>query len=310
MPARIRIGTCSFADEALVSTWYPRGIRSGEQRLRYYAEQFDTVEIDSTFYRLPEAHTVAKWAERTPDGFTFHVKAFAPMTRHGVKLEQLPPELREGVEPTARGRVERLPRDVRREVFRLFREALEPMRRAGKLGGVLVQYAPYVVFRPEALAELEWMQEQLPDDELMVEFRHRSWLDDDHRADTLAFLERRRLTNVIVDAPRSEARNLVPTVIAVTSRTAYVRMHGRNARTWNIRGGTAADRFDYLYSEDELREWVQPLRELAADAKKVFVLFNTNSTSPRDGGRVAQGPANAQLLAKILREAEGGRVTR
>ena len=115
-----------------------------------------------------------------------------------------------------------------------------------------MQFPPYVVPRPESYAYLEWAQEQLGGDEMLVEFRHRSWLDDEHRAEVLGFLEERGATIVVVDAPRSEAKNLLPTVVAATSRTAYVRMHGRNAATWNIRGTSAAERFDYLYSEREL----------------------------------------------------------
>ena len=297
--AAVRTGTCSFADEALVKAWYPQGVRNGEERLRYYAERFDTCEIDSTYYRLPEAATVAQWAERVPDGFVFHVKAFAPMTRHPVRLEALPEELRSAVEANARGRVERMPRDARGEVFRLFREAVEPMREAGKLGGILLQLAPYVVFREHSLEYLEWAKEQLPGHDLLVEFRHRSWLDDEHRAETLAFLEERGLTLVVVDAPRTEAKNLIPTVVATTSPTAYVRFHGRNAATWNKRGGGAAERFDYLYEEDEMAEWVEPMRELAGQAEQVYALMNTNSTS--DG--TAQGPENARRLAAALRAA-------
>ena len=141
---------------------------------------------------------------------------------------------------------------------------------------------------------------------MLVEFRHRSWLDDEHRADTLAFLEQHGLTNVIVDAPRSEAKNLIPTVVGLTSSTAYVRLHGRNAETWNVRGGSASDRFDYLYSEEELREWVEPLGELSGKAKQAYVLFNNNRWSPsaEDPHRqLAQAPQNAQLLASLLRDA-------
>src|SRR5207253_365639 len=115
--ARVRVGTCSFADEALTRYWYPRGTRSGEERLRYYADRFDTVEIDSTFYRLPDPETTARWVERTPDDFVFHIKAFAPLTRHPVKQRQLPPDLRDGLPLDARGRVERVPREVRAEIF-------------------------------------------------------------------------------------------------------------------------------------------------------------------------------------------------
>jgi uncharacterized protein YecE (DUF72 family) len=306
MPAPVRIGTCSFADEALQKHFYPKGMRTGRDQLPYYSQHFDTVEIDSTFYRLPSPENVAKWASWTPDGFVFHFKAFAPITRHPVKLEQLPPELREGLKTDARDRVDRMPRDVRGEVVRLFREALEPAAEAGKLGGILVQLAPYVVPKPQSWEYLEWLRAQLPDDELLVEFRHQSWLDDEHRDETLSFLERHRLANVVVDAPRTEAKNVIPTVVAVTSPLAYVRFHGRNAKTWNIRGGSAADRFDYLYPRDELEEWVEPMRELAGEAERVFALFNTNrwSQDPDGSGQlVSQGAANALALRSVLQEA-------
>jgi uncharacterized protein YecE (DUF72 family) len=109
---------------------------------------------------------------------------------------------------------------------------------------------------------------------------------------------------VIVDAPRSEtARNLVPTVLALTSPTAYVRFHGRNLATWNKRGGSAAERFDYLYSDEELAEWVGPLGELAGEAQQAFAFFNNNASSPGPRGaveRVAQAATNAVELRRML----------
>jgi uncharacterized protein YecE (DUF72 family) len=286
-----------------MKAWYPQGIRTGEQRLRWYADRFDTVEIDSTFYRLQPPETTAKWAERVPDGFVFHIKAFAPMTRHPVKVEMLPEELRDGLAVDARGRVDRMPREVRGEVFRVFREMVEPIRAAGKLGAILMQLAPYVVPKPVSWEYLDWAREQLDGYTVAVEFRHRSWLDDEHRAETLAFLEERGLANVIVDAPRSEAKNLIPTVVAVTAPVAYVRFHGRNAATWNVRGGSAADRFDYLYDEDEVGEWVEPMREVAGRAEEAYALMNTNARSPSPRGDIAQGPENALRLARALADA-------
>jgi uncharacterized protein YecE (DUF72 family) len=306
MAATVRIGTCSFADEALQKYFYPRGMRTGREQLPYYAQYFDTVEIDSTFYRLPSRENVEKWVSWTPDDFVFHFKAFAPMTRHPVRLEQLPPDLREGLQTDGRDRVERMPREVRRELVRLFREALEPAAEAGKLGGILVQLAPYVVPKLQSWEYLEWLREQLPEDDLLVEFRHRSWLDDEHRDETLRFLERHGLSTVVVDAPRTEAKNVIPTVVAVTGPRAYVRFHGRNAKTWNIRGGSAADRFDYLYPRDELTEWVEPLRELAGEAEQVFAVFNTNRWSESREGigqLVSQGAENALTLRAVLQEA-------
>jgi uncharacterized protein YecE (DUF72 family) len=107
---------------------------------------------------------------------------------------------------------------------------------------------------------------------------------------------------VIVDAPRSEAKNLIPTVVALTTPTAYVRLHGRNAKSWNVRGGTAADRFDYLYSIEEFDEWVEPMRELSEHAEQAYVLANTNARSPNPRGdrEIAQGPENAFALARVL----------
>jgi uncharacterized protein YecE (DUF72 family) len=301
--APVRIGTCSWADESLSKYFYPRGVPAKE-RLTYYAEHFDTVEVDSTFYRLPSDTMVEGWAGRTPPDFVMHVKAFAMMTRHPVKVEVLPPDLRERVEPDARGRVERPSREVRAEVFRRFLEALEPLRESGKLGGILFQLPPYVVLKPSSLEYLEWAREQLGDDAMLVEFRHRSWLEEDARAETFSFLERIGADYVTVDAPRSDtAKNLVPSVPAVTGPIAYVRFHGRNLGTWNKRGGSAAERFDYLYTDDELEEWTEPLRELSQQAQQAYAFFNNNSSSPdpRGGpGRVAQAAQNAVQLRKLL----------
>lgn len=302
--AEIRIGTCSWADEALSKHWYPKGLPAGE-RLAHYAQHFDTVEVDSTYYRLPGEEMVRRWAERTPDGFVMHVKAFGLMTRHPVKLEALPPDLRDDAPTDDKGRVERPSREFRGEVFRRFLEALEPLRSAGKLGGILFQFPSYVVYKDRSLEYLQWAREQLGGDEMLVEFRHISWLDEDHRDETLRFLEQLGATNVIVDSPRIEgAKNLSPTVFALTSPTVYVRFHGRNAETWNKRGGSASERFDYLYSTEELEEWVDPLRELAGQAQQAYAFFNNNATSPDGrGGRMAQAAANAQELQRLLQSA-------
>jgi uncharacterized protein YecE (DUF72 family) len=292
-----RIGTCSWADDALSKHWYPPGVPARE-RLPYYAERFSTVEVDSTYYRVPDEKMVRGWAERTPDGFVMHVKAFGLMTRHPVKLEQVPPELREGLPVDHRGRVDRPSREARGGVFRAFLDALAPLREGGKLGGLLFQMPPYVVWKPSSLDYLEWAREQVGDDAFLFEPRHRSWYEEDVRAELLRFLEERRMTWVVVDAPRSDGANVPGTLVATTTPTAYVRFHGRNASTWNVRGGSAAQRFDYLYGEDELREWVPPLRELSGQAEEAYAFFNNNNQT----NGVAQAPAGAQLLRKLLEE--------
>jgi uncharacterized protein YecE (DUF72 family) len=247
---------------------------------------------------------VEGWAERTPEGFTMHVKAFGLMTRHPVKIEVLPEDLRDAMPVDDRGRVDRPPRELRGEVFRRFLAALEPLRAGGKLGGILFQLPPYIVYKEHSLDYLTWAREQLGGDEMLVEFRHRSWLDDEHRAETLAFLEDIGASYVTVDAPKSDsAKNLVPTIPAVTSQTAYVRFHGRNLGTWNKRGGSAAERFDYLYSDEELEELVPPLQELAAQSEQVFAFFNNNASSedPENPlGRVSQAATNARQLRRLL----------
>src|SRR5438445_13443460 len=175
---------------------------------------------------------VERWTGRTPDGFVMHVKAFGLMTRHPVKLESLPPDLRDEAPTDERGRVERPSREFRGEVFQRFLGALEPLRSAGKLGGILFQLPSYVVRKDASLDYLRWAREQLGDDEMLVEFRHSSWLEEDARDETPRFLAELGATHVIVDAPRIEnAKNLVPTVLALTSPTLYVRFHGRNAST-------------------------------------------------------------------------------
>jgi len=293
----VRIGCCSFADEALVKHWYPRGV-SARERLSYYAERYSTVEIDSTFYRLPDEQTVRGWAERTPAGFVVHIKAFGVMTRHPVPLARIPPGLRAEMPVDERGRVDRPSRATRALVFSAFHRALEPLRQAGKLGGILFQLPPYVVPNPASFDYLEWARGQLGSDEMLVEFRHRSWFDEDRRAEVLRFLEERRMSYVSVDAPRLDAANVPRTLVAATTPLAYVRFHGRNAATWNARGGGAAKRFDYLYDAGELAEWVEPLRELAGVAQAAYALFNNNNVS--DG--LAQAPAGAAVLQRLLAE--------
>ncbi len=299
MTAAVRIGTCSFADDALVKAWYPPGL-SARDRLAYYAERFSTVEVDSSFYAIPSLRTVQGWCERTPADFVVHVKAFGVMTRHPVTLERLPAELRGEFPVDLRGRVDRPSRAARALVFSAFLAALEPLRTAGKLGGILFQLPPYVVPAAAAFDYLEWARDQLAGHEMLVEFRHRAWFEEDRREQVLRFLEERGMSYVTVDAPRLESANVPATLVAATTPLAYVRFHGRNAATWNRRGGGAAERFDYLYDSGELAGWVGPLRDLAAISQATYALFNNNNQTHG----VAQAPAGAAILRRLL-SAEG-----
>ena len=269
MTATVRLGTCSFADEGLLKAWYPRGVSTAKARLGYYAERFDTVEVDSPYYHLPDPAVTGRWAQRTPPEFVFHVKAHASMTHH---------------EPAEQERA-----------FAEFRASLEPLELSGKLRGVLLQYHPRFVRSPEALEELSRVRALLDPLVPLVEFRHRSWLEEGERADTLAFLERHGLAYVSVDAPRTRASNVVPPVAAATHRVAYVRLHGRNVKTWNIRAERSSDRFDWMYEPDELAEWVPKLAALAEEADEVYSMFNNN--------RDDFAPRSAMLLRGLLDEA-------
>jgi len=266
MPAIVRLGTCSFADEGLVKSWYPRGVSTPKARLAHYAERFDTVEVDSPYYHLPDPAVTGRWAQRTPPEFVFHVKAHATMTGH---------------EPAEQERA-----------FAEFRASIEPLELSGKLRGILLQYHPRFVRSAAAKKELSQVRALLDPLVPLVEFRHRSWLEEDERADTLAFLERHGLAYVSVDAPRTRASNVVPPVAAATHRVAYVRFHGRNAKTWNIRSEKSWQRFDWMYSAEELAEWVEKLGDLADEADEVYALFNNN--------RDDFAPRSAMILRDLL----------
>jgi uncharacterized protein YecE (DUF72 family) len=269
MAATVRLGTCSWADEGLLQSWYPRGVSTAEKRLRYYAERFDTVEIDSPFYALPDPDVARRWAERTPDGFVFHAKASKPMTHHEQPAQGLDGAVAE------------------------FRGALEPLELAGKLRGVLLQYHPRFKKSDEATQELRRVAPLLDPLVPLVEFRHRSWMEDEEQEDTLAFLEQHGLAYVSVDSPMTRATNVLPRVAAATHRVAYVRFHGRNWRTWNIRGARKSwERFDWQYTAEELGEWVAPIARLAEEADEVYAMFNVN--------RDDQGPRSAAVFRDLL----------
>ena len=184
---------------------------------------------------------------------------------------------------------------LRDRVFARFRRALDPLRAEGKLGGVLFQLPPSAIPGRHAWEVIDHARAALPDDELLIEFRQHDWLAPDLQDETFSSLRERGLTYVVVDAPKVHTANVAQTVIATTSGTAYVRFHGRNAATWNSRGEGASSRFDHLYSDAELGEWIEPLRELSRATTKAYAMFNTNADT--------QGPDNADRLRQLLHDA-------
>lgn len=277
----VHVGTCSWTEKTMIDLWYPRGVTSPEQRLRYYASKFDTVEIDSTYYAIPRREYAEAWARRTPDRFIFHVKAYGLMTGHEVDVRSLAPELADFPHTVERGRVRGAHPDMVDASFDLFLDAIDPLRAAGKLGGVLMQFPPYFTATTKdnerrGLEYLEYVTGRLDGYRTLVEFRHPSWVDERHLDRTLAFLRERGLSYVSVDSPQFPSGATMPPLSLATTDWAYVRFHGRNTQTWYSTGGTAADRFDYLYPTAELEEWAEPIRELATCADETFVMFNNN----------------------------------
>ena len=260
----------------MVRAWYPPAARTAADRLRYYATHFSTVEVDSTFYGLPTPDTARLWAERTPAGFVFHVKAFGMLTRHGVRPEQLPPVLRTAhdLELDRQGRILHPSPALRREAFAFFSDALEPLRADGKMGIVLLQFPPYFVANEPNRDYIASCTELLAPDRTAVEFRHSSWVEPEEVETTLGLLSSLGAAYVSVDEPRLEGPSVLPPIAAATSDIAYVRLHGRNGATWNARVDSAAKRFQYLYSPEELAEWVEPVRHLQEQAGTTYVMFN------------------------------------
>lgn len=249
----IRIGTCAWSDH---TGFYPPGLKSPQQ-IGYYARFFPLVEVDSTFYRPASARNCALWAERTPAHFRFHVKAHRALTWHDREDIPDPAGLREVVRP--------------------FADAVEPMRQAGKLTALHFQFAPWCTWGDRAHDYLRGLRETLPDHVVAVEFRHRSWFASAERsAETLAFLRQHGFVHTVCDEPQIGTGSVPAVVEIADARLAVVRLHGRNAATWYIRAATTGERFKYRYSPQELREWVEPLKSLAAKAPDVHVLMNNN----------------------------------
>lgn len=299
MPPDVRIGTASWTDpEFIKAGWYPADVKGdAEGRLRYYAERFPMVEVNATFYALPNVGTTEAWAERTPPGFRFHVKAHQVISGHPSEPGRLPPPLRElPYQPDAKGRIRKPSREMRDAVIDSLLEAVGPL--GGKLGAILLQLPPYVVSGPEQRRELARIVDRLKPARTAVEFRHRSWAEPGEREAAAELLGERDAAWVVVDAPRIQAKNVMPPIVEVTSPAlAYLRLHGRNTETWNT-GRTVAERFDHVYSDEEMEEWIDPVLDMAERAQEVAVVFNNNA---RD-----HALRNASRFGELLSTAKGG----
>jgi uncharacterized protein YecE (DUF72 family) len=271
----IVVGTSSWSDPGFVEHWYPQGLAARE-RLPFYAERFDAVEINSTFYAIPAVSTVERWAEATPDGFTFDVKLHRALSRHAAQLKDLPVEMRDEVETTDRGRVV-LDDATLDEMLRRTREAMEPLAKAGKLSSFLLQLTPAFAPRENELDELTPVLEGLAPTPVAVEFRRRSWASEKRFESVLEFLSAHDAVFVCVDSPPGDHVPIFPPVDAVTDdRLAYMRCHGRNTEGY-LHGRSVAERFDYDYDRKELEEISERAGKLDQEAEQVHVMFNNNA---------------------------------
>jgi len=280
-----RVGLCAWQDKSMIDEgqFYPRKTMKPEERLWWYAQFFDCVEVNSSFYAPLSALNALTWAKRTPPGFLFSVKAYALLTGHRLDAARLPAPLAamlpSTARPDARGQIDngQFPPEAREWAFEAFREALTPLADAGKLGYVLFQMAPWVKYGPEALDYLASLPERLPGATIAVEFRDSSWLPA-HTDETLAFLAERGLTYVSVDAPRTPAG--VASTLALTTSTAVLRLHGRNVagfmKQLQGKAPSVQEKYDYLYSEQELSELVDRARRLEGRAGRIYFKLNNN----------------------------------
>jgi len=300
--SQVLIGTASWTDPTMTASgvFYPSGADTAEERLAYYASTFPVVEVDATYYALPAERTAQLWAERTPPDFTFDIKAHALMTGQGTETKRLPKAIRDELTAELREKsriyAKDLPSELYDEVWRIFRSALEPLAERGQLGSILLQYPKWVFPSNENRALIEDAVERLDGWQGAVEFRNGSWLNEKNVERTLRFLADRSIPFVMVDEPQGFKSSVPPEVAVTSGDLALVRFHGRNAETWEKKNITPAERFRYLYSRDELAEWVPKIREVASEAKEVHLMFNNCYAN--------YGTTNAREIAALLADLE------
>ena len=305
LPARvgnILVGTASWTEKTLIASraFYPATANTPEKRLRYYARHFPVVEVDATYYALPSVANARVWAERTPPDFVFGVKAYAALTGHPIEPVRLDRDLQRRL-PSALRTQRRvyppdLPEEFRNALWEHFHAALAPLREAGKLGYVLFQMPRWFTPTRANAAELGAISARLPGAPIAVEFRQSGWMAGDRQERTLQFLRDRGLIYVSVDEPQGTPASVPPLAAATSDDLAVVRFHGRRTATWTKPGATTTERFGYLYSKDELREWTPKLRDLAKRTRQVHVLMNNCHRQ--------SAVTNAKDLAELL-AAEG-----
>lgn len=272
----VRIGACSWADRNLVSSgWYPPSYRDGEGRMEYYSSMFDSVEVDSTFYAVPDITDVYRWASWTPPSFIFNVKAYGLFTFHSVQWTSLPFWVRDEIGSRGEDRIDfkRIPRSIRLELWRQFSEAIMPLQKIGKLGYVLFQLPPWACFSDRMMVYLDRVVEQARPFKVAFEVRNSSWLEDGNRKLFFDRLRSHNIAYVAVDEP-SLPWTVPPIVESTASWGSVVRFHGRNRDAWQRSVRSTGERFRYLYSRRELEGWKEPVASLMGKVDRLFLMFN------------------------------------
>jgi len=281
------IGTASWTDPGFVERWYPKKMVAHE-RLGWYAQHFEMVEVNSTFYSVPDARTVERWCAITPDEFIFDVKLHQLFSFHSTQRKLLPPEVQRLAQTDAKGKVNPLP-ELRDALLESFLQPMSILQSAGKLGVFLLQLSPAFSSRKHELSELEVLIEKLADYSLAIEFRNRNWTVGDQLRSTIGFLRKHRVAFVNVDAPAADHFSIMPSDLDEITNLefGYLRLHGRDAKAY-LTGKTVAARFNYDYSDKEIDELAERSRKLAREVKDVHVVFNNNNLdyAPRAATRL------------------------
>ena len=293
----ILIGTASWTDPGFVERWYPKKMAAHE-RLAWYSQHFEMVEVNSTFYSVPDARTVERWCAATPGNFTFDVKLHQLFSFHSTQRKLLPPELQRIAETDAKGKVASS-RELQDALLESFVRPLSILQSAGKLGVLLLQLSPAFSPRKHELVELEPLIEKVADYSLAIEFRNRSWAVGDQLRSTIDFLRKHRVAFVNVDTPTSDHFSIMPPELneITNAEFTYLRLHGRDAKAY-LTGKTVAARFNYDYSDKEISELAERSRNLGGEVKDVHVVFNNNNLdyAPRAATRLRRALGQSMTL--------------
>ena len=298
----VRFGTASWTDPTMTApgVFYPKGADTAEERLRFYASQFSMVEVDSTYYALPNKRTAESSVERTPTDFVFDIKAHALMTGQPTELVRLPKAIREELpsQLKEKKRIYRkdMPGELLDAVYEQFRDALQPLIDAGKLGAVFVQF-PKWVFPSNEARELILETRRRLELQIAVEFRHGSWFNEKNAERTVRFLQDNKIPYVAVDEPQGFKSSVPPVVVPTSEELAVFRFHGRNAESWEKKDIPPSERFRYLYDVDELADWTPKIAGIAKTTRQTHVVYNNCFSN--------YGTTNAREAARLLAEMQG-----